>query len=48
MPAKYLTGPQPGHTFVYVCTIQRMEMNILGRQAIFGLGDDELDDDAES
>ena len=47
LPTKYLTDPQPGHTFVYVCTIQRMAMNILGRQAIFGLGDEELDDDAD-
>ncbi len=47
LPQKYLTDPQPGHAFVYVCTIQRMAMHILGRQAIFGAGDEVLDDDAD-
>ena len=46
MPESYLTDPQLGHAFVYVCTIQRMAINILGRQAIFGLGDEAIDDDA--
>jgi type I restriction enzyme R subunit len=46
LPQKYLTDPQPGHAFVYVCTIQRMAINILGRQAIFGLGDEVIDEDA--
>jgi len=40
MPTEYLTDPQPGHVFVYVCTIQRMAINLLGRQAIFGVGED--------
>ena len=26
LPQGYLTDPQPGHAFVYVCTIQRMAM----------------------
>jgi type I restriction enzyme R subunit len=47
LPESYLTEPRPGHAFVYVCTIQRMAINILGRQAIFGLGDESLDDDAD-
>lgn len=47
LPQKYLTDPQPGHTFVYVCTVQRMAINLLGRQAIFGTGDEAIDDDAE-
>lgn len=47
LPQGYLTNPKPGHAFVYVCTIQRLAVQILGRQAIFGLGDEELDDDAE-
>jgi type I restriction enzyme, R subunit len=46
LPQKYLTDPQPGHAFVYVCTIQRMAINLLGRQAIFGLGDEPIDEDA--
>ena len=47
MPKGYLTDPQPGHAFVYVCTIQRMAINVLGRQAIFGTGDEAADEDAD-
>lgn len=47
LPQKYLTDPQPGHSFVYVCTVQRMAINLLGRQAIFGTGDESVDDDAD-
>ncbi|MBI3200080.1 MAG: DEAD/DEAH box helicase family protein [Myxococcales bacterium] len=47
LPQGYLTDPKPGHAFVYVCTIQRMAINILGRSAIFGLGDEAVDDDAD-
>lgn len=47
LPQKYLTDPQPGHSFVYVCTVQRMAINLEGRQAIFGTGEEVVDDDAE-
>ena len=47
LPASYLMTPKPGHAFVYVCTIQRMTINLFGRQAAFGLGDEDIDDDAE-
>ena len=47
LPSPYLLDPRPGHAFVYVCTIQRMAINLLGRQAIFGAGDEEIDEDAE-
>ena len=48
LPQGYLTDPQPGHAFVYVATIQRMAVNILGRQAIFGTGSEEaIEDDAD-
>jgi type I restriction enzyme R subunit len=47
MPAGYLLDPQPGHAFVYVCTIQRMAINLFGRQAAFEPGDDLGDDEAE-
>jgi len=47
MPQRYLTDPQAGHAFVYVCTIQRMAINILGRGAIFGTGEETADDDAD-
>lgn len=46
LPTTYLTDPQPGHVFVYVCTIQRLAMNVLGAAAagVFGPeGDDESD-----
>lgn len=31
LPKSYLTHPGPGQAFVYVCTIQRMSMNLFGR-----------------
>src|SRR5579862_6515357 len=40
MPNDYLTHPQPKHAFVYVCTIQRMAINLFGREAVWsGEGD---------
>ncbi|MHB1846946.1 MAG: DEAD/DEAH box helicase family protein, partial [Deltaproteobacteria bacterium] len=47
MPREYLTDPKPGLTFVYVCTIQRMAISILGKNAIPGLADEEIDPDIE-
>jgi len=47
LPASYLTNPKPGHAFVYISTIQRMTFNLFGRQVAFGLGDEEVDEDAE-
>ena len=47
MPKDYLTDPQPKHVFVYVCTIQRMAINLLGRQAVFSEDGDDIDEDAE-
>jgi type I restriction enzyme, R subunit len=49
LPASYLTNPQLGQAFVYVSTIQRMTMNLLGREAgyTFGNVDESLDDDAD-
>lgn len=46
LPSSYLTDPQPGHAFVYVSTIQRMTINLFGRDAIFAAGDEEVDEDA--
>ncbi len=46
LPNKYLTAPNAGHAFVYVCTIQRLAINLLGRSAAFEEGDDERDDEA--
>jgi type I restriction enzyme R subunit len=47
IPAAYLTKPSVGHAFVYVSTIQRMAINVLGRDAIFGVGDEAIDADAD-
>lgn len=47
LPSSYLLNPKPGDAFVYVSTIQRMTINLFGRDAIFGTGDEEIDDDAE-
>jgi type I restriction enzyme, R subunit len=46
LPKSYLESPQPKHAFVYVCTIQRMAINLLGRQAVWG-GEEEIEDDAD-
>ena len=47
MSKDYLTNPQPKHVFVYICTIQRMAINLLGRQAVFSEEGDDIDEDAE-
>src|SRR5213592_3924847 len=47
LPSSYLLSPQSTHAFVYVCTIQRMMVNLFGRDAVFGLGDETIDDDAD-
>src|SRR5207249_8898720 len=46
-PDGYLRNPNAGHAFVYVSTIQRMTINLFGRDAIFGVGDEDIDEDAE-
>ncbi len=46
LPNSYLTNPQPKHAFVYVCTIQRMAVNLFGRQAIWSPEEEGIDDDA--
>ncbi len=47
MPSQYLIHPEPKHAFVYVCTIQRMAINLFGRSAVWKGEGDEIDDDAE-
>jgi type I restriction enzyme R subunit len=49
LPTEYLTNPQPQHTFVYVCTIQRMRINLFGREGMFSEipGESEVEEDAE-
>lgn len=49
LPQEYLTAPSPVHTYVYVCTIQRMARYLFGAQGGFAqTGDDaERDDEAD-
>src|SRR3989442_14098129 len=49
LPTKYLTDPQPQNAFVYVCTIQRMRINLFGREGMFSEipNESELEEDAE-
>lgn len=50
LPPSYLITPQSGHAFVYVCTIQRMMINLFGRYTLLASGaanEEPLDDDAE-
>jgi type I restriction enzyme R subunit len=46
LPKSYLENPKVGNAFVYVSTIQRMTINLLGRDAVWG-GDEEIEEDAE-
>lgn len=46
LPNRYLTDPRPGDAFLYVCTIQRMAINLFGRQGMLE-ADGEKEDDAE-
>ncbi len=48
LPNKYLTDPKPGHAFVYVCTIQRMGVNLFGWQNAFASNSSEPEEDAEA
>jgi len=49
LPEGYLTNPQPQHAFVYVCTIQRMRINLFGRAGMFTptVGEREEEEEAE-
>jgi type I restriction enzyme R subunit len=47
LPKDYLTDPKSKHVFVYICTIQRMAIQILGRQAVFSEDGDDIDEDTE-
>ncbi len=46
LPEEYLKSPQAKHAFVYVCTIQRMAINLFGRSAVWSGEADDVDDDA--
>lgn len=46
LPNSYLTNPDGTKTFLYICTIQRMAINLYGKAGAFG-EDEESEDDAE-
>lgn len=41
LPNEYLTNPKSNHTFVYVTTIQRMRINLFGREGLYFESSDE-------
>jgi type I restriction enzyme R subunit len=47
LPEKYLTDPQPGLAFVYVCTIQRMAGYLFGDRGTFEPGDEAPEEDTK-
>ncbi len=48
LPNDYLTHPDGTEAFVYVCTIQRMQINLFGKEGMFSAsGDYEPEDDAD-
>lgn len=47
LPNSYLTNPDGTKTFLYICTIQRMAINLYGKAGAFG-DDEENEDDAET
>lgn len=47
LPNSHLTKPDPAKSFIYICTTQRMAMNLFGRENSFIQGDDpDIDDEA--
>ena len=47
MPNSLLTNPKLGDAFVYVCTIQRMALNLLGGEGALTIDDEQVDADVE-
>src|SRR5579872_5329488 len=47
LPPSYLLVPKPGDAFVYVCTIQRMAINLFGREVVLGDDEEAPEEDAE-
>ena len=47
LPKSLPDEPEARHAFVYVCTIQRMAINLFGGDAVFGRATSAIDDDAE-
>ncbi len=48
LPTEFLTDPKASHTFVYVCTIQRMRVNLFGWKSAFETTASEPEDEADA
>lgn len=48
LPTEYLTDPKSRDSFVYVCTIQRMGINLFGKDGMFGQSTGDLDDESDA
>ncbi|MCK4443463.1 MAG: DEAD/DEAH box helicase family protein, partial [Thermoplasmata archaeon] len=48
IPENYLTDPKPIHAYVYVSTIQRMRINLFGREGAFETRKDEPEEEADA
>lgn len=48
LPNEHLTKPDAAKTFIYVCTIQRMAINLLGRDAVMGSEGNDSDDESDA
>lgn len=48
LPKEYLTDPKSRDSFVYVSTIQRMRINLFGREGMFGSVTNDEDDDSDA
>ncbi len=48
LPNEYLTKPDAAKTFIYVATIQRMAINLLGKDAAFGNEVNDNDDESDA
>jgi type I restriction enzyme R subunit len=48
LPTEYLTDPKPRDAFVYVCTIQRMRINLFGLEGAFGGGREPGDEEPDA
>jgi len=46
LPNPYLTDPKPGQTFVFICTIQRLAINLFGREGMLQGREGDAEDDA--
>jgi len=48
LPTEYLTDPKSRDSFVYVCTIQRMRINLFGREGMFGRVSGDIEEEADA